>query len=239
MKNWKKWLVIALAVIVIVSEYGHVFFGSFGVDTDGYTADQLGKKSAYKLYGEIKQQEINSCFRNFGIDPMHIDDVKKLVASGAINVTPQLMDCIQKKIDGYASPKKDIKEAANGIKDFFTSKPDSQLFRTVKYNPRKSGKVFLVEKLGNEPYDIKCSGAYIQRFLVNSQIKEVSIGCDGIKNHNMPQSSIIQMPIEDPNQYGSIIINKQNGYATFNINIPQTEEEYKDITGELILEFYR
>lgn len=237
MKKWQKWAIALCIVVVVFSRYGYIFFGSFGIDTDGYVADQNGKSVAYKLHGAYNQAEIDQCFRDININPTpkELAKLEGMIRSGAMTASPELKRCIEKRVDGYASPKKDLKNAAHAVKNFFADDPEPQLFKTIVYNPRQYGpRGMTINIPSNTLYE--CSGSYRQKWF-NGHYEY--IGCNGMRNRNMPDRSVKLMPIEDARQYGKVLVNAKSGKTLININIPQIPSSYEDITGSLTFKFYR
>ncbi len=230
MKRSTKWLIAIAVLAIFFGQYGHIMYSWVGLDTDGYTADMKGKKVAYKLHGAYKQAEIDNCFRKIGIDPDDLDDLLEKIKSGAVTASPALKRCIEKKANGYASPKKDLGNALTGLKKIVAGKPEPQLIKTIHYNPRKYGVGGMPINIGEYSY-YKCSGRYHQSW---SDGGGRWIGCGGIYNDKIPRWAIKLMPRENPKIYGKALVNNRN----ININIVQRDESYADIYGELTIRFY-
>lgn len=143
MRKSVKWFIIIFVVLIIGGRYGYVLYGSFGIDADGYTADQKGKEVAYKLHGAYSQAEINQCFRDINIDPdpENLAKLEDMIISGAVKPTPELKKCIEKRVDGYASPKQDLTKAAKAVREITAGEPE--LIWTpvgeMKYTPNQPG----------------------------------------------------------------------------------------------------
>ncbi len=143
MRKSVKWFIIIFVILIFLGNYGYIMYGSFEVDTDGYTADQAGKKVAYKLHGAYSQAKIDQCFRDIGIDPdpKNLERLESKILSGALKPNDALKECIEKKVDGYASPKQDLTKAAKAVREIVAGEPELVWTQVgeMKYTPNQPG----------------------------------------------------------------------------------------------------
>ncbi len=246
MKRSTKWLIVIAVLAVFFGQYGHILYSWIGLDTDGYTADMKGKKIAYKLHGAYKQAEVDSCFEKIGIDPDDLDDLLGKIKSGAITASPTLKKCIEKKAEGYASPKRDLGNALTGLKKIVAGKPRSQLCGQLTYTPKQwvGGTKISAPSNCKIPYTIEVSGTYFQIFSDGpTEIK----ARHGKKIKPMLPNEWAIMPIQNLSMYGVCLIdgvpnNKNLRYFRrhihVNVNVSQAYYGYKDLKGTIFLNFY-
>jgi hypothetical protein len=161
-------MIFIFVVLVVCGKYGYVLYGSFGIDSDGYTADQHGKEKAYELLGVAKQAEIDQCFEDAGItkDPAKLRaEVLKFNKSSDADMKKlsDIKQCLEKKVNGYASPKQDVKDLLKDIKEMFSDPPEPQreVVFQKKVAPRLGG-AYLVTAEPGYKYFVKVSGCHNQ-----------------------------------------------------------------------------
>ncbi len=246
MKKSTKWLIAIAVLAIFFGQYSHILYSWVGLDTDGYTADMKGKKIAYKLHGTYKQAEIDACFKKINIDPDDLDDLLEKIKSGAVTASPALKRCIEKKAEGYASPKKDLEDALTGLKKIVAGKPEPQLCGQLTYAPKQQvgGMRISVPSHCNTPYTVKVSGSYSQLFADGRKVIKARYGR---RIDPMLPNEWAIMPIQDLSMYGICLIdgvpnNEKlehfNRYIHVNVNVSQAYYGYKDLEGTIFLSFY-
>ncbi len=250
MKKWQKWGILICIISVLVGRYGHILYGSFGIDSDGYVADQKGKKIAYKLHGAYEQAEIDRCFEDLGFDPDNLNTLLKNLKTGTLTASPALKKCIEMKAEGYASPKKDAKRLLKAVRGVFKDKKPELVMPPITYTPGEVGPqqdLIVYVPGNNEPYFVECSGSYQQVWKKNGRDKWCRIGCNGIYTVGATSNEVAKMPIGNAHKYGALLINGQYAFnkmhiekrLRINVNIPQTHGEFKYLKGSLTIKIVR
>lgn len=247
MNKWQKVAVAVAIAVVVVSNYGYIFYGSTGVDSDGYFADQSGKKAAYEVHGAFKQAEVDQCFKELNIDPTpaNLAKLERDIRSGKRTASHALQQCIEKKIDGYASPKEDVKKVAKAVKKAFAGEPKPQICGSIVYNPGDHvGGVLVQPPAGcKTPFTVEVTGSYSQSF---SDGRYQIDGKTGLPVQSIPQYELAIMPVKDRSLFGIALINnapvdnriRYYGAVNLNINTPLKKNGYSDIIGSLRVDFY-
>lgn len=138
----------------------------------------------------------------------------------------------------------------NRAKQAAKSITEMKIFRkkrvhTVVYYPQVNGVggMDVSVPFAESGYTIQCEGRYTQTFADGI----AGIGCSGYRGRiNLKPEHVRRMPIQDTGMYGRITINNvlfsssiyHQKKININVNIPQIEKEYIDITGGLTISFH-
>lgn len=129
-------------------------------------------------------------------------------------------------------------EVGRAIKKVFASEPEPRLVKSVQYKPREWGPSGMTIAIPDpsKPYTVECKGSYNQLFYSGSTIE---IPCWGFNNNNMARHEVILMPYENRKICGKFFPDEFDDHVVVKVNMPQTHEAYKDITGFLTVNIYQ